>query len=148
MFSLWDFQIVPNVLPWDVQLNLQLFSLTILWSESESVSPSIVSNSLRVPWMVAHQAPLSMEFSRQEYWRGLHFPSSGDLPDPRIEPMSPTLQADSLPFKLPRKEYTVEQIYVIHHWPSLGCDLRWKITTKVTSNLKKKRTSTLDQERH
>ena len=45
------------------------------------------------PWTVAHQAPLSMEFSRQEYWRGLPFPSPGDLPDPGIEPVSPALQA-------------------------------------------------------
>ena len=40
------------------------------------------------PWTVAHQAPLSMEFSRQEYWNGLPFPSPGDLLDPRIEPVS------------------------------------------------------------
>ena len=40
------------------------------------------------PWTVAPQAPLSMEFSRQEYWRGLPFPSPGDLPDPGIEPRS------------------------------------------------------------
>ena len=38
------------------------------------------------PWIVAHQAPLSMEFSRQEYWSGLPFPSPGDLPDPEVEP--------------------------------------------------------------
>ena len=48
-------------------------------------------------WTVAHQAPLSMGFSRQEYQRGLPFPSPGDLPNPGIEPRSPTLQADSLP---------------------------------------------------
>ena len=48
-------------------------------------------------WTVAHQAPLSMEFSRQEYWSGLPFPSSRDLPDSRIKPGSLTLQADSLP---------------------------------------------------
>ena len=40
------------------------------------------------PWTVAYQAPLSMGFSRQEYWSGLPFPSPGDLPDPGIEPMS------------------------------------------------------------
>ena len=45
---------------------------------------------------IARQAPLSMEFSRQEYWSGLPFPSPGDLPDTGIEPRSPTLQADSL----------------------------------------------------
>ena len=49
------------------------------------------------PWTVAHQAPPSVGFSRQEYWSGLPFPSAGDLPDPGIEPASPTLQADSLP---------------------------------------------------
>ena len=43
------------------------------------------------PWTVAHQAPLSMGFSRQEYWSGLPFPSPGDLPDPGIEPASPAL---------------------------------------------------------
>ena len=43
------------------------------------------------PWAVAHQAPLSMEFSRQEYWSGLPFPFPGDLPDPEIEPRSPAL---------------------------------------------------------
>ena len=48
------------------------------------------------PWTVAYQAPLSMEFSRQEYWSGLPYPSPGDLPDPG-EPMSPALQADTLP---------------------------------------------------
>ena len=49
------------------------------------------------PWTVAYQAPLSMEFSRQEYWSGLPFPSPGDLPDPGIKPGSPALQADALP---------------------------------------------------
>ena len=47
------------------------------------------------PWTVAHQAPLSMEFSRQEYKRGLPFSSPGNLPDPEIEPQFPALQADS-----------------------------------------------------
>ena len=52
-------------------------------------------------WTVAHQAPLSMEFSRQEYWSGLPFPSPGDLPDPGIEPGSPEWKADSLPSQPP-----------------------------------------------
>ena len=52
------------------------------------------------PGTVARQAPLSMEFSRQGYWSGLPFPSPGDLPDPGIEPRSPTLQADVLPSEL------------------------------------------------
>ena len=46
-----------------------------------------------------HQAPLSTGFSRQEYWSGLPFPSPGDLLDPGIKPISPALQADSLPFE-------------------------------------------------
>ena len=51
-------------------------------------------------WTEAHQAPLSVGFSRQEYWSGLPFPPPGDLPDPGIKPespVSPSLQADSLP---------------------------------------------------
>ena len=52
--------------------------------------------TLATPWTVAHQAPLSMGFSRQEYWSGLPFPPPGDLPIPGIEPASPTSQADSL----------------------------------------------------
>ena len=55
------------------------------------------------PWTIAYQAPPSMGFSRQEYWSGLPFPSPGDLPDPEIEPGSPTLQADALPSEPPGK---------------------------------------------
>ena len=51
-------------------------------------------------WTVSRQAPLSMGFSRQEYWIGLPFPSPGDLPDPGIKPVSPLLQADSLPLAI------------------------------------------------
>ena len=47
------------------------------------------------PWAAAHQAPVSMEVSRQEYWSGLLFPPPGDLPHPGIKPGSPALQADS-----------------------------------------------------
>ena len=50
--------------------------------------------TLATPWTVAHQAPLSVEFSRQEYWSGLPFASPGDLPDPGIEPGSPAWQVD------------------------------------------------------
>ena len=52
---------------------------------------------------VAYQAPLSMGFSRQDYWSGLPFPSPGDLPDPGIEPGSPTLQADTVPSDPPQE---------------------------------------------
>ena len=54
-------------------------------------------------WTVAHQAPLSMEFSSQEHWSGLPFPPPGALPNAGIEPGSPVLQADSLPSELPEK---------------------------------------------
>ena len=50
-----------------------------------------------IPWTVAYQVPVSMEFSRQEYWSGLPLPSPGDLSSPGIEPRSPTLEADALP---------------------------------------------------
>ena len=53
---------------------------------------------------IAQQAPLSMEFSRQEYWNGLPLPFLEDLPDPGIEPRSPALQADSLPYEPPGKQ--------------------------------------------
>ena len=52
---------------------------------------------------MVYQAPLSMGFSRQEYWSGLPFPSPGDLADPGIKLRSPTLQADSLPAEPPGK---------------------------------------------
>ena len=57
-------------------------------------SPSVTSDSFDPMDYIAHQVPLSMGFSRQEYWSGLPFPSPGDLPDPGIEPESPTWQAD------------------------------------------------------
>ena len=58
-------------------------------------NPSIIL--FATPKTVACQAPLSMEFSRQEYWSELPVPSPGHLPNPGTEPGSPALQADSLP---------------------------------------------------
>ena len=63
----------------------------------------LITQSCPTLWTVAHQALLSMEFSRQEYWSGLPFISPWDLPDPGIEPRSLALQADSLPTKPPGK---------------------------------------------
>ena len=57
------------------------------------------------PWTVTCQAPLSLEFSRQEYWSGQPFPSPGYLPNPGIEPGFPVLQADSLPSEPPGKPF-------------------------------------------
>ena len=63
------------------------------------------------PWTIAYQAPPSMGFSRQECWSGLPFPSPGDLPDPGIEPRSPTLQADTLPSEPPGKPWSQSKIH-------------------------------------
>ena len=57
------------------------------------------------PWTVAHQTPPSMEFSRQEYWSGLPFPSPGDLPNPGIKARSPALRTDALPSEPPGNHY-------------------------------------------
>ena len=65
-------------------------------------------------WIVAHQAPLSMGFPRQEYCSGLPFPSPGALPDPEIEPRSPALQVDSLLTELRGKPYIYYSIKQIN----------------------------------
>ena len=64
-------------------------------------------------WTVAHQAPLSMGFSRQEHWNGLPCPLPGNLPDPGIEPRSPALEADSLPSKPPGKPIYIYILFQI-----------------------------------
>ena len=71
------------------ETGLKLYACYVAWVMSDSV----------IPWTVANQAPLSMGFSKQEYWSGLPFPPPGDLPDPGIKftsPTAPGLQADSL----------------------------------------------------
>ena len=60
-------------------------------------------NPFATLWTVACQSPLSIEFSRKEYWRGLPLPSPGNLPHPGIEPRSPALQVDALPSEPPGK---------------------------------------------
>ena len=65
--------------------------------------PVIFTGFLQTSLHVVCQAPLSMEFFRQEYWSGLPFPSPGNLPDPEIEPGSPALQAGSLRSEPPGK---------------------------------------------
>ena len=72
-------------------------ALTLRWWFSQSLSRVRLFATL---WTVARQAPLSLGFSRQEYWNGFPLPSPGDLSNPRIEPGSPALQADSLPTEL------------------------------------------------
>ena len=58
-------------------------------------SGSVVSKSFATPWTVAHQAPLSIGSSRQEYWSGFPCPLPGDFPNPGIKPRPPALQGDS-----------------------------------------------------
>ena len=76
-----------------------------------------MSDSL-TPWTAVCQAPLSMGFSRQEYWRGLLCPPPGDLPDPWIKPGSPALQANSLQSEPPGKSrvqcFTLKNVYVYY----------------------------------
>ena len=78
---------------------------TILSNEIERRTHSVVLRLFATPWTVALQAPLSMEFSRQEYWSGLPFPSLMDLPDPGIKPGSPALAGEFLNPESPGKPY-------------------------------------------
>ena len=77
--------------------------ITKSWKWSHEVKSLSLVWLFATPWTVAYQAPPSLGFSRQEYWSGLPFPSPGDLPNPGIEPGSPTLQADALPSEPPGK---------------------------------------------
>ena len=74
-----------------------------------------------------HQASPSMEFSRQEYWSGLPFPSPEDLPDPGIKPRSPALQADALPPELLQKIKTVPRVCCSPHCGIFVCVLHEKL---------------------
>ena len=67
---------------------VQEVTKTLTWLEVKSLS---CVRLLATSWTIAYQAPLSVGFSRREYWSGLPFPSPGDLPDPGIESGSPTL---------------------------------------------------------
>ena len=84
------------------------------WSVSKEIPEAVVQQKVKVkslrrvplfatPGAVTYQAPPTMGFSRQECWSGLPFPSPGDNPNPGIEPGSPALQADALPFEPPGK---------------------------------------------
>ena len=87
-----------------------------VFSKMQSASLSVMSNSM-IPRTVAHQAPLCMNFSRQEYRGGLPFSSPGDLSDPEIKPESPSLQADSLPSEPPRKHTSAKLPHkLIEEW--------------------------------
>ena len=102
----WKMRSQPWVTPtrelWEVSDPLSSSNWWVIWVHSGVKSLSRV-RLFAIPWTVAHQAPLSMGFSRQECWSGLPFPSPGDLPNPGIKPRSPTLYADALPSEPPGK---------------------------------------------
>ena len=80
------------------------YSTSILKGTEVCVSHSVMSDSLRPHGLCSLPvSPLSMEFSRQEYWSGLSFPPAGDLSNPGTESKSTSLQADSLPSEPPGK---------------------------------------------
>ena len=87
-------------------------------------------------WPVAHQAPLSMGFSSQDYWSGLPFPSPGDLPYPGVELGFPSLQADSLPSESPGKPSRANMIkrHTLH-FRGLECKSRKSSDTKNNSQV-------------
>ena len=87
-----------SVLPMNIQGLFPLGLSGLISLQSKGLS-RVFSNTTAV----AQQAPLSMEFSRQEYWSEEPFPSPGDLPHPGSKPRSPALQTDSLPSELPGK---------------------------------------------
>ena len=70
-----------------------------------------MSDLLATLWTVAYQAPLSIGFSRQEYWSGVSFPSPGDLPNPGIKPGSPELQTETLLSEPPVKPFVIKYTY-------------------------------------
>ena len=101
-----SFHFLSQCLAWIILIDL--YSTSVIFSFTVSSLLIMPSCEVKVkslshvqlfatPWSAAYQAPPSIGFSRQESWSGLPFPSPGDLPDPGIEPMSPTLQADALP---------------------------------------------------
>ena len=109
----WNsFQLMKQQSVLALQLARMAKRLSSIVKEKWKWSCSVVSHSLRPhgPY-VAYQVPPSMEFSRQEYWSGLPFPSPGDLPNPGIEPRSPTLQADALLSEPPGKSSTEVCLY-------------------------------------
>ena len=119
--------ILPILLPYTNQVIfinlLQKYCLSklllpgIVWDHSHK----LLSRGLlfATPWTVTYQAPPSMGFSRKEYWSGLPFPSLGDLPNPGIEPWSPTLQADALPSEPPGKSWILDYSCKHYDWTLL-----------------------------
>ena len=90
----------PHLLHWQVG-SLPLMPPGFIKKKTEVAKSRV--GLFATPCTVAHQAPLFMEFFKQEYWSGFPFSSPGDLPNPGIKSGSPALQADALPFEPPGK---------------------------------------------
>ena len=109
-------------------INIQVYSViernnillhTTTWMNFENMLSEIsISHSYSAtPWIVAHQAPLSMEFSRQEYWHRLPWLPAGYLPDPGIKLDSPALLPDSLPSEppgSPKWNMSNTKVHILH----------------------------------
>ena len=113
------------------QISQSLLSSSLNSSHGWVLSPDgggLVAKScptIATPWIVARQAPLSMGFLCQEYWSGLPFPSLGDLSDPKIEPRSPALQADTLLTEPAGKPPTLDKSPSLSGPWFLICKVRW-----------------------
>ena len=102
----------------NTKLHMYFNTFAMMWWKWKRQSLSRVQ-LFATPWTVAHQAPLSMGFTRQEYWSGLPFPSPGDLPEPGVEPRSLALKANSLPSEHGAFKYKVRRTVKDLEWP---CD--------------------------
>ena len=88
-----------------------------------------MSDSSETPWTVAHQAPLSMGFSRPEYWSGLPFLTPADLPNPGIELLSPALADGSFTTEPPGKPVCAYAHVIKRHVKSLAGKVKVEIST-------------------
>ena len=103
-----------RIIVWFIRLVCHLSEIA-LWPTIQRVSQVLSRVWLHVTsWTVARQAPLSMDFPRQEYWSGLPFPFPGDLPKPGIEPFSSALAGRFFIIELPRKPTYIYTHYIDH----------------------------------
>ena len=114
MYSVYNLLTIKFKVLNNIQYKLRFYLVLFLTSNGYDSGLVIKSSlTLVIPWTMAHQAPLSMGFSRQEYWSGLLLPSPGDLPDPGIETRSPALEADFLPSEPPGKPLLMAIVLMI-----------------------------------
>ena len=100
--------------------------MSLIWVHKMTLSENVSVRLSRVrlfvsAWTIACQAPLSMEFSRQEYWNGFPFPSPGDRPNLGITIESPTLQSDSLLSEPPESLNGVRMKLILSTYSNLVC---------------------------